>query len=281
MDYPLLKQTELAMAVMAAFARTIGLAMIGSLFARWRFDMGRGTKDAEPIGFGRDMYSGKMSSRRHEADLEKISQRLVLTRASHWAEIYNRPCRVTNFTPFAKIENGKIIAADKTTPYALVKMMCAGCPSEITGAIGHKLDFKHLWQAFAERGEFGDVEVIVFWAKKPQNWFSKMAALFRPGLGIMLCKAGAFDLISDPQSRPDLTGQARFRAEAPIMQWHPESTGFREGPFFAEDMERLWADRYAQSKSVDRENAAMQRAYEASKTEYLPVYMKDMLGRLL
>jgi len=38
----------------------------------------------------------------------------------------------------------------------------------------------------------------------------------------MICPKGAFELMADQKSRPELQGEARFLAERPIAEWKPE-----------------------------------------------------------
>ena len=43
-----------------------------------------------------------------------------------------------------------------------------------------------------------------------------------PRLWVMICPKGAFELMADQKSRPELQGEARFLAERPIAEWKPE-----------------------------------------------------------
>jgi hypothetical protein len=95
-----------------------------------------------------------------------------------------------------------------------------GC--KITGFITNKLDFLHLWKAFKERGIKSNEEVIVGWSVKHYNsWLYKILAFMMPKLWVMIYHKGAFELITDPNSKPELTGQARANAEVPIVDWKP------------------------------------------------------------
>jgi hypothetical protein len=148
---------------------------------------------------------------------------LFLLKDAHWNVIAGRPCKVTGFTPAAKVEGGKVTAFDRSTPYALLGLEARELPPGTTGAITHKLDFKHLWAAFVERGISDDEEVVIFWLKKEglKGW-ARLFAPFMPGLVVMVCKAGACELLSDRNCQPELRGEARWLAERPIMQWEPE-----------------------------------------------------------
>jgi peroxiredoxin len=43
-----------------------------------------------------------------------------------------------------------------------------------------------------------------------------------PNLWVMVCKRGAYELLTNPDSQPELQGEARFMAEKPIIEWKPE-----------------------------------------------------------
>ena len=42
-----------------------------------------------------------------------------------------------------------------------------------------------------------------------------------PRLWVMVCPKRAYDLIIDPSCRPELTGEARWNAMKPIVEWKP------------------------------------------------------------
>lgn len=141
---------------------------------------------------------------------------------SEWSVIDGEPCKVIKFTPLAKIENGKVITANKIEPYASVVFECKKLPQQTEGFICHKMDFQHLWAAFSERAVKENEEVIIFYSKKHLKSYAKLFSAFMPRLWIMICPKGAFELMTNPQSRPDLQGEARFLAERPIIEWKPE-----------------------------------------------------------
>ena len=124
----------------------------------------------------------------------------------------------------ASVKDGKVLALDRITPYASVHLECRNFPGQkVTGYIAHKLDFIHLWKAFKDRGVKPDEEVIIGWSTNHyKNWLYKILAFAMPRLWVMICHKGAFELISDPDSRPDLTGEARALAELPIVDWKPK-----------------------------------------------------------
>jgi len=146
----------------------------------------------------------------------------ILRKDSEWSAINGEPCRVLSFTPLATIENGKVLSPNKTEPYASVILECKKIPNTIKGFICHKMDFEHLWAAFKERGIKNDEEVIIFYSKKHLKSYARIFSAFMPRLWVMICHKGAFELIADPNTRPELTGEARAKAELLIIDWKPE-----------------------------------------------------------
>lgn len=144
-----------------------------------------------------------------------------LLKDSQWIVIDSEPCRVIEFTPTASVKNGKVLAPNKTEPYASVVLECKKIPNIVKGFICHEMDFQHLWAAFKERGIQQNEEVIIFYSKKQLKSFAKIFSAFMPRLWVMICQKGAFELMTNPNSRPELQGEARFLAEKPIAEWKP------------------------------------------------------------
>lgn len=141
---------------------------------------------------------------------------------NEWSKIEGEACRVVNFTPLATVKNGKVITQNKTEPYASVIFKCKKLSEETKGYICHKTDFQNLWSAFRERGVHENEEVIIFYIKKHLKSFAKFFSAFMPRFCIMICPEGAYELMTDPNNRPELQGEARFLAERPIIEWKPE-----------------------------------------------------------
>ena len=156
--------------------------------------------------------------------MNKEKSDITLLKDSDWRVIDGEFCRVIDFIPMTSIKDGKVSAINRTTPYASVDLECRNFPGQkVTGFICHKLDFIHLWKAFKDRRVKTDEEVIIVWTSKHfKNWLYKILAFTMPRLYVMICHKGAFELIMDPNLRPDLTGEARAKAELPIISWKPE-----------------------------------------------------------
>lgn len=140
---------------------------------------------------------------------------------SDWAAIDGQICRVVRFTPLAKVVGGKVVERRRLMPYALVTLECPRLPPDTVGGITHKLDFLHLWAVCVDGDLTSAEEVNIAWTKSSLRGPAKLLSRFMPGLAVMICKAGAYELITDPHCQPELTGEARFKAEMPIVQLIP------------------------------------------------------------
>lgn len=151
------------------------------------------------------------------------SSDIILTKDSEWDMIDGELCKIIDFVPHTSIKDGKISKLNKTIPYASIAIECEKIPNKITGFITHKTDFIHLWTAFKERTIKQNEEVIIFWSKK--HYKLKLLRFFPgfwPKLWVMICQKDAFKLMSDPNYKPELQGEARYNAEKSIIEWKPE-----------------------------------------------------------
>jgi len=112
---------------------------------------------------------------------------------------------------------------DKSMPYAVVNMECKKLGKNVRGYITHKEDLRHLWAAFRDRKVKENEEVIIIWTRKHYRWkLTKFLTPFMPKLWVMVCPKGAYDLMADSNYRRELSGEARWDAMKPIVQWKPE-----------------------------------------------------------
>lgn len=145
-----------------------------------------------------------------------------LVKESDWAAIDGDICRVVRFTPLVKVVGGKLVEKRSSMPYALVTLQSRKLPPNIVGGIAHKVDFLNLWAACVERCASENEEVNITWTKSSLRWHAKLLSRFMPGLAVMICKAGAYELMTDSDHRPDLRGRERFEEERPILQLVPD-----------------------------------------------------------
>jgi len=146
----------------------------------------------------------------------------TLLRDNDWSIVEDALCRVKGFSPMATIQHGKVLTLGRSAPYASVTLECKKLPHTINGFIAHKMDFLHLWAAFKERPLGEDEEVLIIWTKKHYKGYAKILSAFIPRLRVMVCPKGAFQLETDPNFRPELKGEARWKATSPIVDWKPE-----------------------------------------------------------
>jgi len=148
-----------------------------------------------------------------------------LSKDSDWSEFEGLICRVKRFTPFATVENGRVVTTNRTMPYALVALECCekgvDRPPDAVGAIRHRLDFQRLWWAFVERDLGDDETVFVVWSKRNLKATARLFSPFMPRLAVTIFKTEAWKLLSESGYRPDLGGEAKFLAELPIHHWQP------------------------------------------------------------
>jgi hypothetical protein len=151
-----------------------------------------------------------------------MSEQQIMLKDSEWSVVEDAFCRVTEFTPMASIQNGKVLALGKTVPYASVTVECRKLPQQTKGFISHKMDFKHLWAAFKERPLGQNEEVLILWSKKHYKGHAKIFSRFMPRLWVMVCPKQTFELKTDRSFKPELQGEARWNATQPIAEWKPE-----------------------------------------------------------
>lgn len=156
-----------------------------------------------------------------DKDIKEPSE-ITLLKDSQWSLVDGEICRVLDFNPMmSEVKNGKVLSLDRTAPYASIHLECKKLPGIITGFITNKTDIIHLWMAFKERTIQQNEEVLIFWTKKHYKSYAKLFSIFLPKMWVMVCPKGAFELY-DPSYRPELQGEARWKAKAPITDWKPE-----------------------------------------------------------
>ena len=156
--------------------------------------------------------------------LQHIESKIALIKDREWSAIDGEACRVIDFSPLGSLIdiNGKVLSIDKTTPYACITLECEKLGKNIRGYITHKMDFEHLWAAFKERTVKEDEEVIIFWTKTHYKGYAKLFSKFMPKLWVMICPKRAYELITNQNFKPEITGVARAKATLPIIDWKPE-----------------------------------------------------------
>lgn len=146
-----------------------------------------------------------------------MKSEITLLKDSQWAKIDGEICRVIDFNPLAVVKNGKIRRID-VMPYASITFECKKVLEKISGFINYREDFKHLWITFKERGIKNNEEVLIIWSRSHYTFkWLRFLSFLLPKLRVMICPKGAFELITDPKSKPELSGEARAKASSPIV----------------------------------------------------------------
>ena len=155
--------------------------------------------------------------------IEMKMKKPSLLKDSDWKSIDGELCRVISFTPLATLKDGKVLAIDKTTPYASIVLECKKLPQQSIGFITHEIDFANLWKAFKERGISKNEELLIIWTTRMyKNKISSFISSFLPKLWVMICQKEAYELRTDQSYKPELTGEARWIASMPIIDWKPD-----------------------------------------------------------
>jgi len=145
-----------------------------------------------------------------------MKSEITLLKDSEWVKIDGEICRVIDFNPLAVVKDEKIQRVD-VMPYASVTFECKKVSEKITGFINYREDFQHLWIAFKERGIKNNEEVLIIWSRKHYTFkWLRILSFLLPKLRVMICPKGAYELITDPRSKPELSGEARAKASLPI-----------------------------------------------------------------
>ena len=160
---------------------------------------------------------------------------MALLKHKDWLAIDGDICRATQFTPRAKVKNGKVVSPGVSTPYASLVLENPKFEQGTTAFITHKVDFLHLWTAFLDVGVKDDEEVLISWNKK-QETVLQFVARIMPKLWVAICRRGAYELSTDPNSRPELDELERLFAQKPIIDWLPPNLG---EPMVSDDERRV------------------------------------------
>ena len=146
-----------------------------------------------------------------------MKSEITLLKDSEWATIDGEICRVIDFNSLAVIKDEKIQRVD-VMPYASVTFECKKVPGKISGFINYREDFQHLWIAFKERGVKSNEEVLIIWSRNHYTFkWLRILSFLLPKLRVMICPKGAYELITNPRSKPELSGEARAKASLPIV----------------------------------------------------------------
>lgn len=109
-----------------------------------------------------------------------------------WDSITDMMCRVIEFSPFAKIVNGKV-SGQRGFPYASLIIEPEKLPGIFEIRVLNEVEFSQLWRGLIEREADENKEAIVLWSYDPKNGIMRSVAPFLPKLGIFVYPKGFFD----------------------------------------------------------------------------------------
>lgn len=165
------------------------------------------------------------------------SDEITFLKDDEWSAIDGEVCRMLKFTPIVETVDGRVEVSNLNTPYASVVIECPLVNGKINGFITHKIDFAMLLAAFNKPSqipgvrleislnpdqEMPDHEVWIIWTKKRYKLMAGFIKAILPRLNVMVCPKGAYEIATNPSYRPELTGEARFLAQRPLIIWTPE-----------------------------------------------------------
>ena len=152
---------------------------------------------------------------------KKVKDNLpVLGTNISWKAIDKEILRVVDYRPYAKIEGSKIKSIPNF-PYAMLDVESPKLEDKATLYVTHKLDFMNVNSAFDKKKD--DEEILVVWSNNNyKSSLHKLISATMPKLVVWLCKKGAYELMTDKDYKPELSGEARYLAEKPLTEWKPE-----------------------------------------------------------
>ena len=127
--------------------------------------------------------------------------------------------------PFSKIDKRVLrlispVDRSEKGPYGFFLVESYELSQRLILPVFHREDFSNIQQALDSKTQ--DQEVLVVWSSKNYRYpLLKYFSEFFPRMIVWLCKEDAFNLINNPDYKPELGGEARFLEEKPIKEWKP------------------------------------------------------------
>lgn len=127
--------------------------------------------------------------------------------------------QVNRFGELSRVEDGKVQAFPKNLPYGFLEVEGEHFEGAAMLPLVHKDDYLHVWQAYEERGIKDNVELLVVWTDS--NYKNKVFSTMKkamPKIVVWICPKGAYRIMHENDYMPELSGEARFLAKAPIVE---------------------------------------------------------------
>lgn len=178
----------------------------------------------KPLRTPRASWCAACGARAHRVT-DSTSPRSILATDKDWSRVADRICEVTEFVPHARVENNKVVRDSISLPLALIRLDCRERGIDVSpntfGAVFHKEDFRHLWEAIVERPRRLDEIICVVWSKRRLTGVAKLCSPFMPRLAIVAFTSESYELHSNSDYRQSLGGEQRLLAELPTHLWQP------------------------------------------------------------
>lgn len=126
--------------------------------------------------------------------------------------------------PFHKIDKSvlrlvEFVDRPEKGPYGFLLVESHELARHLILPIFHAEDYGNAQEAMDSKAT--DQEVLVIWSSNNYKYPILKYFPFFPRMIVWLCKKDAFNLINDPNHKPELQGEARFLEEKPIKEWKP------------------------------------------------------------
>jgi hypothetical protein len=171
--------------------------------------MGERSTDRIPIPTEQPAIASHLGERRGmaiESLLETLAPTVckespVLGKAIPWKQVEGQFLRVKWCRLFASIQDGTI-KPDPTGSYAALGVECPSLAGEAFIVVSSEVDFRHLWELYAQRRVADDEEVLLSHVPVDEKRLGRMIATLLPCLDIMVYPRGHLKQAYDPEFRP-------------------------------------------------------------------------------
>ena len=136
-----------------------------------------------------------------------------------WNKFDKEYCRVEQFTSLGTIDGGKV-PGSRGTPYALLMVDSPWLAKRSLMPVGHREDFRNLWDIFEQRGVGKGEEVLLSYSPFFRDKFKWLRFLrpWLPRLYLAIYPRGHLEEVYARGVRP----KDSLAWTEPIAEWHPK-----------------------------------------------------------
>ena len=136
-----------------------------------------------------------------------------------WTKFEKVFCRVEHFTPLGTIEGAKV-RGSRGAPYALLMVDSPWLAERSLMPVGHREDFRNLWDIFEQRGVGEGEEVLLSYTPFFRDEF-KWLRFLRPWLPRLYAAIYPRGHLEEVYAEGDRPKDSLAWIE-PIAEWHPK-----------------------------------------------------------